>query len=84
MAKVEKFALGIDVMPKWCHEQIRAGRVRIKYDEGTMIGATVFTPTKTMEVRIGDYIAYSKHGLSVLPREEIKKERKIEANEKAV
>lgn len=80
-----RFVFGIDKMPTWCHDQIRHGRIKIKYEDGIMTGATVFGPTKTVEVKIGDTIAYSKSGLSVLPKARTEaREAEIKTDKKAV
>lgn len=83
--EVKRFVFGIDKMPEWCHEQIKAGRLKIKYEDGIMIGATLYGPTKTTEVKIGDTIAYSKSGLSVLPKAKTEtREAEIKTDKKAV
>ena len=85
MQKVEKFIFGVEKMPQWCHDQIKHGRVKIEYEDGVMIGAKVFGPTKTTEAKIGDTIAYSKSGLSVLPKAKTEtREAEIKTDKKAV
>lgn len=68
MAKVESFILGKGSTPKWFKEEMAKGRVKMLIDEDDeIIGAKIFYPTKTFNVKIGDRVMLTKSGLVVDP-----------------
>lgn len=80
MAKLnEKFVVGSKNIPAWLKIQSIKGRVKFAYDEDmNVVGGTIYSPTGTTVVGIGDTIVLTNSGLSVLPRKEktyVKKEK---------
>ena len=67
MQIVKKFVFGKETNPQWFVEQCSLGRVKINYEDGEIINATIYTPTKSIIAIPGDVILYTKSGLSVLP-----------------
>lgn len=65
-----RFVFGREKVPDWFDVQINKGRAKIEYDPDTqeVIGATLFTPTKTINVAVGDTIVISRSGMSVMPK----------------
>lgn len=73
--EVKTFVFGTKT-PEWFDENAKSGRVKINYDdEGEILNATVYTPTKTLIAEIGDTIMLLKSGLTV-----IKKDKAIKYN----
>nr|DAH85019.1 MAG TPA: hypothetical protein [Bacteriophage sp.] len=65
-----RFVFGREKIPDWFDAQISKGRAKIEYDLDTreIVGATLFTPTKTVNVVVGDTIAISRSGMSVISK----------------
>lgn len=62
-----RFVFGREEAPGWFDEQVNKGRVKIERDPDTqeVIGATIFAPTKTFEVSIGDVVVISRSGMGI-------------------
>ena len=71
-----RFVFGREKVPDWFDAQINKGRAKIKYDPDTqeVVGATLFTPTKTINVVVGDTIMISRSGMSVMSKVNEKEE----------
>lgn len=65
-----RFVFGREKVPEWFNEQINKGRAKIEYDPDTqeVVGATLFTPTRTINVVVGDTIVISRSGMSVMSK----------------
>lgn len=65
-----RFVFSREKVPDWFDAQINKGRAKIEYDPDTqeVVGATLFTPTKTINAVVGDTIVISRSGMSVMPK----------------
>lgn len=74
MVTVKQFVFGKEKAPDWFGVETSAGRAKVNYDEdGNVINAIVYTPTKKLVANIGDTIMLYKSGLAVLNSEQAKK-----------
>lgn len=74
--EVKSFVLGRDAVPEWFNESARQGRAKLVYDpdeQTELIGAVIFAPTKTINVKLGDTIMKSRTGLMVVPKDKAAK-----------
>lgn len=66
---MQQFVFGIKNPPEWFSTECLKGRVKLHYDnESNVVGATIYTATKTVEAVIGDSIILLESGLQVVPK----------------
>lgn len=79
MIGYRRFVLGKEPFPQWFNEQAAKGRVRIQtdLDTGEIVGAILYTATRTIHANVGDTILLSRAGLSIVTAEESEKQVRI-------
>ena len=66
---MQQFVFGAKNPPEWFSTECLKGRVKLHYDnESNIVGATIYTATKTVEAVIGDSIILLESGLQVVPK----------------
>lgn len=77
MIQYKRFVLGKDHFPQWFKDQTSKGRAKVLTDieTGEVVGATLYTATRTMHAKVGDTILLSRAGLSIQTAEEAEKNR---------
>ncbi|MBO7695431.1 MAG: hypothetical protein J6T10_22630 [Methanobrevibacter sp.] len=72
--KLKSFVFGKDKTPIWFNDVCKTGKAKINYgEENEIISATLYSPSGSKVVNIGDSIVYTNSGLSVIPQEKAKK-----------
>lgn len=72
--QTKSFVLSSKDVPVWLNDEAAKGRVKFVFDDNDeLVGATVYTPTKTLNAKVGDTIMLMKSGLAVLPAGKAKK-----------
>lgn len=66
---MQQFVFGVKNPPEWFSTECLKGRVKLHHDnESNVVGATIYTATKTVEAVIGDSIILLESGLQVVPK----------------
>ena len=78
---LNQYVVGKDEVPAWLKAQSQKGRFKFLYGEdANVLGGTIYSPTGSTIVSVGDTVVLTKSGLSVAPRKE-KSYGKKEKNE---
>lgn len=78
MDRIKQYIVGGKQIPDWVKEQSDKGRIKLIYNDGDVVGGTIFTVTGTKNVGIGDVIILTESGIGILPAKEkpyVKKEK---------
>ena len=75
--KIDVYIVGDGRKPDWLDSESAGGRIRMVYDDGELLHASVSTVGGVKKAKAGDVIVKQKSGLSVLTAEQARKYKLI-------
>lgn len=74
--EVKMYNVGKEKTPDWLNEYFKRGVCKAIYDDDTLSGISISSPTGKLIAKVGDVILQAKSGLTVLKKEDAARYKK--------